>query len=126
VQHRDFALGAVDGVVNEVEFDLELFALFDLRAVGFKQRLGLGNLFRHRVADAFHGGAAALRTGHLVADRAQLAHDLAMHRNDVAGVGLGGHRRAAVTDFFNAKTLATNSHRIPPTLNLTTGVNRSV
>ncbi len=32
VQDRDLLLGLVDGVVNQIEFDLELFALFDLRA----------------------------------------------------------------------------------------------
>jgi hypothetical protein len=34
MQHRDFALGAVDGVMDQVELDLELLALFDLGAVG--------------------------------------------------------------------------------------------
>ena len=41
VQNRDFPLGAVDGVVNEVEFDLELLALLDLGAIGFQQRMRL-------------------------------------------------------------------------------------
>ena len=46
VQDRDFALGAVDGVVNEVELDLEFLALLDLGAIGFQQRMGLGDLAR--------------------------------------------------------------------------------
>ena len=46
VQHRDFALGAGDGVVDQVELDLELFALLDLGAIGFEQRVGLGDLAR--------------------------------------------------------------------------------
>ena len=41
VQHRDFALGAVDGVVDQVELDLQLLALFDLGAVGFEHAPGL-------------------------------------------------------------------------------------
>ena len=46
VQHRDFPLGAADGVVDQVEFDLEFLALLDLGAVGFEQRLGFGDLLR--------------------------------------------------------------------------------
>ena len=46
VQDCDFALGAVDGVVNQVELDLELLALLDLGAIGFQQRLRFGNLAR--------------------------------------------------------------------------------
>ena len=46
VQHRDFALGAGDGIMDEVELDLEFFALLDLGAVGFKQGKGLGDLVR--------------------------------------------------------------------------------
>ena len=48
VQHRDFALGAGDGVVDQVEFDLELLALLDLGAIGFQQRLGLGDFVGRR------------------------------------------------------------------------------
>ena len=48
VQHRDFPLGAVDGVVNQVELDLEFFALLDLGAIGFQQRLGFGDFARDR------------------------------------------------------------------------------
>jgi hypothetical protein len=44
VQHRDFPLGAADGIVNQVDFDLKLLALFDLGAVGFKQRMGFGDV----------------------------------------------------------------------------------
>ena len=54
VQGGDFALGAVDGVVNEVELDLELFALFDLGAIGFQQRLGFGNLARDLASATRH------------------------------------------------------------------------
>ncbi len=50
-------LGAVDRVVNEIEFDLELLALFDLGAVGFQQRLGFGDL-----AADFGGGGGAGRS----------------------------------------------------------------
>jgi hypothetical protein len=40
VKHGDFLLGAVDGIVNEIEFDLQLLALFDLRALASEQLLG--------------------------------------------------------------------------------------
>jgi hypothetical protein len=48
VQHRDFALGAADGVVDQVQFDLELLALLDLGAIGFQQRPGFGDLACYR------------------------------------------------------------------------------
>ena len=53
VQHRDFTLGAVDGIVNQIELDLELFALLDLGAIGLQQRL------RTRRSAALAGSAAA-------------------------------------------------------------------
>ena len=53
VQHRDFALGAVDGVVDQVELDLELLALLDLGAIGFQQRMRFGNLARDAALPRF-------------------------------------------------------------------------
>jgi hypothetical protein len=52
---------------------------------------------------------AAQAGGHLRADRAQLGHDLAMHRADVAAFGNRGwyftHK-----GFFDTKTFATDRH----------------
>ena len=49
VQDRDFPLGAVDGIVNQVEFDLELLALLDLGAIGFEHRMRIGDLAADRL-----------------------------------------------------------------------------
>ena len=64
VQHGDFALGAADGVVDQVELDLELFALFDLGAIGFQQRLGLGDLAGDRGFGRFRRAVAGRRGHH--------------------------------------------------------------
>src|SRR5258707_1047472 len=77
VQNRDFPLGAVDGVVNEIEFDLEFLALLDLGAIGFKQRLRIGNPAGDRRAAACR--STVTRADHLGTNGAQFAHDLAMH-----------------------------------------------
>ena len=115
VQHRDFPLGAADGVVNEVELDLELLALLDLGAIGVQQRLGFGNLARDlRFGGPGRSGAAAC--GHLGADRAKLGHDLAMHRADVAA--FGGHWRITHKGFFDTKTFAADRHDFLPTPSL--------
>ncbi|MGY4257035.1 hypothetical protein ACVI1L_004103 [Bradyrhizobium sp. USDA 4516] len=82
VQHGDLALGAADRVVNQVELDLELLALFDLRTVGLEQRVGLGDFAGDRRIDAV-AGALCRGCGHLGADRAKLGHDLAMHRTEI-------------------------------------------
>src|SRR5581483_12437516 len=42
VQYGNFALGAGDGVMNQVEFDLEFLALLNLGPIGFEQRIGGG------------------------------------------------------------------------------------
>ena len=94
VQHRDFPLGAADGVVDQVDFDLELLALLDLGAIGLEQAVGLGDLARDRLADRFRRRAAVSAAGHLGADRAQLVHDLTMHGADIA-VGGRQHRHFA-------------------------------
>src|SRR5665213_2020785 len=112
VQNRDFPLGAAYGIVNEVEFDLELFALLDLRAIGFDQRTGFGGLAHDRRAGCLRSGTVA-DAGHLGADGAQFAHDLAVHGTDVAVIGRW-HRHVAGKCFFNTKTSAMNRHEIPP------------
>ena len=85
MQRCDFALGAIDGVVDEVELDLQLLALLDLRSVGVEHGTRFGELVSRRGVDRRHGCAAGQRSRgealrHLCADRTQLGHDLAMHR----------------------------------------------
>ncbi|MET3160923.1 hypothetical protein ABIF34_007948 [Bradyrhizobium japonicum] len=117
VQRRNFALGAVDGVVDEVELDLQLLALLDLRPVGVEHGARLGKLMgrgsvdrRHRRAGG-QRGSGALR--HLCADRAQLRHDLAMHRRSLLNHFGAGH--LADNSLFDTKTFAVNSHqKLPP------------
>ena len=85
VQDGDLALGAVDGVVDQVELDLELLALLDLGAIGFQQRVRLGDFACDRSCRGSRPSRSWPATaGHLGADRAQLGHDLAMHRADLA------------------------------------------
>jgi hypothetical protein len=112
VQHRDSPLGAVDGVVNEIEFDLEFLALLDLGAIGFKQRLRIGDPARDRGAAALRCRAVT-RAGHLGTDGTQFGHDLAMHRTDVA---VDGDRHVAVECFLDTKPLAMDRHEIFPDL----------
>jgi hypothetical protein len=114
VQNRDFPLGAADGIVNEVEFDLEFFALFDLGPIGFDQRTGFCGLALHRRAAGLRRRTVA-DAGHLGADGAQFGHDLAMHRANVAVIGRG-HRHVAGKCFFDTKTSAMNRHEISPDL----------
>jgi hypothetical protein len=66
VQNRDFALGAADGIINEIEFDLEFLALLDLGAIGLQQRMGFSSLARHRLADGSccHAVAGGDPSGH--------------------------------------------------------------
>jgi len=65
VQHRDLALGAVDGVVDQVELDLEFFALLDLGAVGLEQRMRFRDLARDGGFRGFLHRRAPGATGHL-------------------------------------------------------------
>ena len=120
VQGCDFALGAVDRVVNEVEFDLQLLALLDLGAVGFQQRLGVGNLAvdlrgNGRGRGIGRGGAGRADGCHLRPDGAQLGHDLAMHRSDLAAFDRHGNGSVAQNGLFDTKTLASNRHEFFPT-----------
>ena len=116
VQNRDFPLGAADGVVDQVEFDLELLALLDLGAIGFEQRLGFGDFARRPTRRSVsRRGAARADAGHLGADGAQFVHDLAMHGADIA-VGGRRHRHVAGKCFFDTKTSAMNRHEIFPDL----------
>jgi hypothetical protein len=110
VQHRDFALGAADGVVDQVQLDLELFALLDLGAVGFQQRVGFGDLGCGRrlsglACSAPMGGGVG---GHLRADGPKLGHDLAMHRTDLTAFDNDrlGHWQIVDSGLFNTKTFA--------------------
>src|SRR5665213_377376 len=112
VQNRDFALGAVDGVVDQVKFHLEFLALLDLGPIGFEHRLRGGDFALDRYADLL--GSAA-RRGHLTADGAQFAHDLAMHGTDIS-IGDGGHRHVAGNCCFDTKTSAMNRHEALPEL----------
>jgi hypothetical protein len=99
MQNRDFLLGAIDGVVDQIEFGLELFALFDLRAIGLQQHLRFGDLAAGGPvigrARRF-GRAVEVRGSHLLADRPQLRHDFAMHRHwRVVDDGCDNRRAAA-------------------------------
>jgi hypothetical protein len=58
---------------------------------------------------------SAAGRGHLTADGAQFAHDLAMHRADI-GIGDGGHWHVAGNCFFDTKTSAMNRHEALPEL----------
>ena len=114
VQGCDFALGAVDRVMNEVEFDLQLLALLDLGAVGFQQSLGVGNL---AVDFSVNGRGRGIGCGarradgcHLRPDGAQLGHDLAMHRSDLAAFDRHGDGSVPQNGLFDTKTLASNRH----------------
>ena len=110
MQHRDFPLGAADGVVNQVEFDLEFLALLDLGPVGVQQRKGFGDLARNRCADRFHCHAlAGAGAAHLGTDGAQFGHDLVMHGTDIA-VSDRGYRHVANDCLFDTKTSAMNRH----------------
>src|SRR5260370_5924107 len=109
MQNRDLALGAADRIGNEVDFDLELLTLLDLGAEGFQYCLGSGDLAQCRwiACCRHHAGSDA---GHLGADRAQLGHDLAVHRAEIAAVRDFRRRHGAGEGFFNTKTLAMNRH----------------
>jgi hypothetical protein len=102
-------LGAIDRFMNEVEFDLQLLALLDLLAVGFK---GCQHVLCLHL-NGFFGGIT-LRRRHLGADRAQLLHDLVVMRHR-AFVGHFGHRHGFVADFLDTKALTLNRHLTPPT-----------
>ncbi len=111
MKNCDFLLGAGNGVVDEVEFDLQLFALLDLCAIGCEQGLRFRDLLIGGGADLICHGVAARRS-HLRADRAEFGHDFAMHRHWLAAYNFIGHR-CGTENFFNAKSLATNRHQVP-------------
>ena len=111
MQHRDFPLGAVDGIGNQVKLDLELLALFDLGAIGFKQRVGRGGLACNRLADGLRCRAAAGAACHLGADGAQFGHDLTLHGTKIA-VCDRGRRHIVDKGLFDTKTSAMNRHEI--------------
>ena len=118
MQNRDLALGAADGIVNEVELALQLLALLDLGAIGLQRRARLCDFLRH---DGFGRGQCGMRrvavSRHLRADRAQLGHDLAMQR-----IGLldhFGNGQVADDCSLGAKTFAVNSHLDTPPTSLT-------
>jgi hypothetical protein len=116
VQNRDFALGAVDGVVNQVELDLELFALLDLGAIGFQQRVRVGDLARDRRFRCRSRGAVA---GPAI--WARIARSSAMisrcigpaSPSSTAGIG---HWRVAQNGLFDTKTFAMTDMRFFPPL----------
>src|SRR6185437_10551182 len=114
VQDGDLALGAVDRVVDQVELDLELFALLDLGAIGFEQRACLCGL---ALDQNVRRGCRAAGHCHLRPDRTQLGHDLAMHRTCI-GVRDVRHLEVAADGFFNTKTLAMYGHETIPALQL--------
>src|SRR6478735_7139337 len=113
VQHRYFPLGAADGVVDQVKLDLEFRALLDLGAIGFQQRVRLGNFARDRLPGFGHRRAGRADGRHLGSDRAKLGHDLAVHRADVAAFA---DRHFAHKGFFDTKTFATDRHEFFPPL----------
>ena len=76
-------LGPADGVVNEIELDLEFLALRDFGAIGVQQRLRVGDFLRHRFRVC---SRSAGRSCHLGANGAQLVHDLAVQGTGIAGV----------------------------------------
>ena len=124
VQGSDFALGAVDGVVNEIELDFQLRALLDLGAIGFQQRVGIGGLARDIRGDS-RTVAGVTEARHLCADRAQLGHDLTMHRADLAAFdGRHDNWRVAQKGLFDTKTFAIDRHEFFPPLHFACVLNR--
>ena len=112
VQQRDFLLGLADRVVDQVELNLEFFALFDLRAIGLNH---CGHIFS---CAADGRSLLARRTGgfaHLLANGAKFAHDFVMKRHHL-DVRHRGHRSVVGLEFFDPKTLALNRHLHSPTL----------
>jgi len=108
MQHRDFLLGAVDGVVDEIEFDLEFFALLDLGAVSLQQDLaslaccGVGSM-PPSVATPRCGAAICSR-------RARNSFmNFTVHRHGIA-IGIGRYWRGAEKRFFDTKALAMDRH----------------
>ena len=103
--------------MDQVEFDLELFALCDLGAVGFEQRQGVGYLLLRDHIAGDPACRAADRSGHLAADGAQFVHDFLVH-----GTNLAVHhcewRQVACERFFDAKTFALIRHEVFPDLHL--------
>ncbi|MHC2741212.1 hypothetical protein ACVMFA_006999 [Bradyrhizobium liaoningense] len=85
--------------------------------VGLEHGARFGQLVGRRGVDRRHGRAAGQWGGalrHLCADRAQLGHDLAMHRGGLFNYIWNGH--LATDDILDTKTFAVNSHQeTPPT-----------
>ena len=126
VQRRDFALGAVDGVVDQVELDLELLALFDLGAIGFQQRVGLGDLARD---DPPVSVAAALRVGPAPAIWARIARSSAMISRCIGPISPPSMQASGIgaspqNGFFDTKTFAIDRHEIFPPLHFTRVLDR--
>ena len=96
--------------MDQVQFDLELFALLDLGAIGFQQRLGFGDLAcDRRLCDLARSGPLGGGVGgHLRADGAKFGHDLAMHRTDLTAFDNDrlGHWQIVDSGLFNTKTFA--------------------
>ena len=94
--------------MDQVELDLELFALLDLGAVGIEQRIRFRDFARDGSFRVFLRHRAPAANGHLRADVAKLRHDLAMHRADIAAFDEDrlGHRHLAHNGLLNTETPA--------------------
>ena len=114
VQDRDFPLGAADGIVNQVEFDLELLALLDLGAIGFKQRMRFGDLAVDRRADGLR--SALLPAPAIWARMARSSAMISRCMGPTSPSATAGHRHVADKCFFDTKTSAMNRHEIFPDL----------
>ena len=111
VEDGDFLLGAVDGVVNEIELDLQLLALFDLCAIASEQLLGFGQFLSRGGFTGFRNRAVVMG-GHLHANGAQFAHDLVVMRSGVA-LCLIDCRHLAGLNSFNTESLTLDGHWSP-------------
>ena len=120
VQHRDFALGAVDRVVDQVELDLELLALLDLCAIGFQHRPGFGDFAVDRCSDALSAHHRSVAGGGKRAIWARMARSSFMISRCMGPTSpLGGSRHRSASPrqcFFDTKTFAMNRHGILPDL----------
>ena len=112
VQHRDFTLGAGDGIVDQVEFDLQFLALLDLRAVGFEQRMGSAT---SRDTDSPIVLFAALGRGAAIWARiARSSLMISRCRGPTSPSTSGGIAMSPTDCFFDTKTSAMNRHEICP------------
>ena len=76
--------------------------------------MGLGDLALN-IGGFGPGGAGVAGGCHLGADRAQLGHDLAVHRTDLAALDRHGDGRVAQNGLFDTKTFAIYRHEYFPT-----------